>query len=66
MSHGERQEQGGRSMEWGMGNEERRGDVQGEEDADAGPDASGLGGDAVAKGLEKGENDEDGRLAVAE
>ena len=51
-----------------MGNQEwrGRGHVQGEEDADAGPDAGGLGRGVVAKGLEEGEDDEDGRPAVLE
>ena len=49
-----------------MGNQEWRGHVQGEEDADAGPDAGGLGGGVVAEGLEEGEDDENGRPAVVE
>ena len=45
---------------------EWRGDVQGEEDADAGPDAGGLGRRVVAEGFQEGEDDEDGRPTVVE
>ena len=42
------------------------GHVQGEEDADAGPDAGGLGRGVVTEGFQEGEDDEDGRPTVVE
>ena len=49
-----------------MRHEEWRGDVQSEEDADAGPDISGTGDRIVDEGFKKGEDNEDGRLARVE